>query len=226
MTTSPIVEFHSSYLPNHPHASNGTSGAAEARGLTNQKRAASSDSAPTITFGTTSSYTLMYNDKGSGANLDGAFYRPTATDGFYILGDYAQGNYQPPSFPSITIKVTNDDPTNPVLAPPLTYIQVWNDKGSGADMDGSIWMPVPPSGYVALGAVSQNGYNQPDVPQLRCMRFDLVTAAEFGQLIWNDKGSGANEDVEIYSIVGLTTFYAQGNYNAPTGPVWIPKALL
>ena len=180
---------------------------------------------PVITFGTTSSYTLMYNDKGSGAAMDGAFYRPGAPTGFYILGDYCQGNYNPPAMPSITISVANEDPTNPVLAPPIGYNLIWNDKGSGADMDGSVWMPQAPAGYVALGAVSNTGYNPPYIPQLMCIRFDLVQTGLLGGLIWNDKGSGAHMDVEIYAINGLSTFYAQGNYNQPLGPVWIPKQL-
>lgn len=221
MTATPVVEFDNSYAWSESH--NHTNGGA--RSLASRKAVTVTDGPPIITFGTTSSYTLMYNDQGSGAHMDGAFYRPTAPSGYYILGDYAQGNYQPPALPSLTIKVTNDDPSNPVLAAPVGYAQVWNDKGSGAHMDGSIWLPIPPSGYVALGAVSQNGYNTPDVAQLRCIRFDLVKLATLGQLIWNDQGSGAHEDVENYGIVGLSTFYAQGNYNPPTGPVWIPVAL-
>jgi len=194
------------------------------RSLLNGKAATSAASAPKIQFGKTTNYVLTYNDKGSGAHLDGSFYRPIAPTNYYILGDYAQGNYNPPSSPSDTITVVDDDPTQPLLVPPVGYIQIWNDKGSGAHMDGSIWMPVAPPGYVALGAVSQTGYNQPDVTQLRCLRSDLVDSAFLGPLIWNDQGSGAHLDVEVFAIQRLSTFYAQGNYNPPTGPVWIPKS--
>lgn len=220
MTTAPTIKFDPSFAPTAPHAQSG-----ELRSPVNGKLVVAADGPPIITFGTTSTYTLMYNDQGSGANLDGSFYRPTAPPGFYIFGDYAQGNYQTPALPSLTIQVTNDDPSNPVLMHPIGYAQVWNDKHSGAHMDGSIWMPIPPAGYIALGAVAQTGYNTPDIPQLRCMRFDLVKQGTIGQLIWDDKGSGASEDVEIYGIAGVSMFYAQGNYNPPTGPVWIPSAL-
>lgn len=219
--TTPTIHFDSSFASAQPHLPTNGHG----RSAVSRKTAAAAEGAPIITFGTTNVYTLMYWDKGSGATLDGAFYRPSAPSGYFILGDYAQGNYQNPSLPSLTIKVDNDDPVNPVLMPPIDFVQIWNDKGSGAEMDGSIWMPVAPQGYVALGAVSQTGYNAPDIAQLRCMRFDLVKSTPIGSLIWNDQGSGADEDVEIYSITGLTTFYAQGNYNPPSGPVWIPRAL-
>lgn len=226
---TPIVQFTPDF---HPPGSNGAKPAAKAelpagvvRSAHSGKQVAAVVGPPVIVFGTTSSYSLMYNDKGSGAHLDGAFYRPIAPDGWYILGDYAQGNYNPPQQVSITIQVQNDDPANPVLRAPVSYNLIWNDKGSGASMDGSIWQPVPPPGYVALGAVSNTGYSPPSVSQLMCMRFDLVQQTTFGQLIWNDQGSGAHMDGEFYAITGLTTFYGQGNYNPPLGPVWIPKAL-
>lgn len=230
MTTTPIVNFTPDFVrPSYSGNGHGNGKGAAAPGavaLASRKSVAATVGPPVITFGTTSSYTLMYNDKGSGADLDGAFYRPAAPDGWSILGDYCQGNYNDPSMPSITIKVTNDDPTNPVLAAPIGYSLIWNDKGSGAHMDGSIWAPQPPPGYVAIGAVANTGYSPPSPPQLVCIRFDLVQAATMGQLIWWDKGSGAHMDGEFYAIAGLSTFYGQGNYNPPLGPVWIPKALV
>jgi hypothetical protein len=231
--TTPIVHFTPDFhRPNGGPAKGGVAAPAAggaplatARSMLSGKMTTATVGPPVITFSTTMNYALMYNDKGSGAHLDGAFYRPIASDGYFILGDYAQDNYNPPAMPSITITVENDDPTHPVLAPPTGYSLIWDDKGSGAHMDGSVWAPQPPPGYVALGAVSNNGYSPPSIPQLRCVRFDLVQAGTFGGLIWNDQGSGAGMDVEIYAITGLSTFYAQGNYNPPLGPVWIPKAL-
>lgn len=181
---------------------------------------------PVITFGTTLEYALLYNDKGSGADRDGAFWRPTPPDGFFFFGDYLQGDYGDPTLPSITVKVENDDTDNPVIKSPTGFAQVWLDTGSGADMDGSIWMPVPPPGYVALGAVANTGHSAPNPNKLVCMRFDLVQTGTIGALIWSDRGSHADSDVANYAITGLSTFYAQANYNEPLGPVWIPKALV
>lgn len=214
MTTTPIVNFAPNFSPSVFRDRCGT------------PQVPATVGPPVITFGTTSDYTALYNDKGSGADTDGGFWRPSPPDGWFFFGDYLQGNYGAPSMPSITVKVTNDDTDNPVLKSPTSYAQIWLDKGSGADMDGSIWMPVPPPGYVALGAVSNTGYSAPAPNKLVCMRFDLVQAGTLGQLIWSDKGSHADGDVANYAIVGLSTFYAQGNYNPALGPVWIPKALV
>jgi vacuolar protein sorting-associated protein 13A/C len=38
---------------------------------------------------------------------------------------------------------------------------VWDDSGSGAFADGSIWRPVVPAGYVALGDVAVAGHDPP-----------------------------------------------------------------
>jgi hypothetical protein len=168
----------------------------------------------------TSRYDLMYSDAGSGAKMNGAFYRPLASADYFILGDYAQSDHEAPTSPSLTITVIQDDPRDPALMAPTSYIQVWDDDNSGAKMDGSIWVPEPPTGYVALGAVAQTGYGMPDIPRLRCVRADLVKPAAIGAVIWNDKGSGATKHIATYQIVGLTTFYAQGNYDPPAGPAW------
>jgi hypothetical protein len=181
---------------------------------------------PILTFGTVNQFQLMYCDKGSGADMDGSFYRGLVQgDTTFLLGDYAQGNYNAPSGSLLTVSVQNDDPNSPALLPPTGYALIWGDQGSGADMDGSIWMPIAPQGYVALGAVSQTGYNTPYIPNLRCIRFDLVKPGIIGSLIWNDQGSGAHMDVACYATNAPGLFYAQGNYNAPTGPVWLPTQL-
>ena len=45
-------------------------------------------------------------------------------------------------------------------------------------------------GYVALGLVSQEGYDKPALDEVVCVREDLVLPAKVGPLIWNDEGSG------------------------------------
>ncbi|MEM8930727.1 MAG: Vps62-related protein [Acidobacteriota bacterium] len=166
--------------------------------------------------------TNLYWDKGSGADMDGAFWRVNPPSGYYTVGDYCQGNYSSPAGNVVVVTGSDDDE----LAPPVDYALVWNDKDSGADEDGSIWIPMAPDGYVALGGVAQRGYDKPDRPDIRCVRADLVERASFGSLIWDDKGSGADDDVSIYAIEspGGTipgTFHPQPNYNPGEGDVFV-----
>ena len=180
---------------------------------------------PKITVSTVSNYNLEWKDKGSGADMDGAFYDPLVPAGWYMVGSYGQGNYANPVGPSFIIQVTNDDADNPVLAAPTGFDLIWKDSGSGADKDGSFWRPIAPAGYVALGHVATRGHGSPNVPDYRCLRADLASQGRVGTLIWRDKGSGADKDVAIWQIMdsnGLptNTFISQGDYDKPESTVF------
>ncbi|NJL26985.1 MAG: Vps62-related protein [Thermoanaerobaculia bacterium] len=177
---------------------------------------------PTLLIGNTSQYNWVWNDSGSGANDDVTVWRPSPTDStFSIIGDYAQGNYSDPTGTSLTLKAINDNPSAPLLAAPVGWRQVWNDKGSGGDHDGSIWSPVPPDGYVALGHVANSGYDAPNISNFVCVRRDLVETTQVGAIIWADHGSGANSDLTLYSIQGVqSAFVGQANYNPFSGTVY------
>jgi hypothetical protein len=188
---------------------------------------------PVIEFSTTQQYSPIWNDKGSGAHMDGAFYRPLPQEGFYILGDYGQGNYNLPSEPVLTIRVKEDDPEHPALKEPLDwqFVSIWKDKGSGAHEDGSVWAPVAPFGYVVCGHVFQKGYDMPTpatspgLDKYRCLRYDLATQVALGGLIWNDKGSGADKDVAVYRVPSLNVVFAVPTYDPPIQGAYVPSAL-
>ncbi len=177
---------------------------------------------PRLVLDATSNFKLMWNDGGSGADRDGAFYRTQPPSGFFSVGDYGQNNYGEPSGIVIVVRAINDDPRNPLLTPPVDYIRIWTDRGSGADRDGSFWQPVPLNGYVCIGSVVQRGYAKPDVPNYRCIRGDHVEHADIRDLIWTDRGSGADQDVAVYALDGTNVIYAQGNYNEPSHRHWRP----
>jgi hypothetical protein len=185
----------------------------------------SSKGEPTLIIRTTSSFDWIYDDRGSGAEMDVSIFRPKSTEeGFYIVGDFAQSSYQDPLNSSVVVKqlnVESDDPF-PLLTAPIDYRLVWNDKGSGGKHDGSIWFPVPPQGYVSLGWVAQSGYAKPSIESYRCVRMDLCRLSTIGAKLWSDKGSGADKDVTVYQIADNAAgiFYAQPNYNQPDGVVY------
>lgn len=179
-----------------------------------------------VTVSTVSNFDAVWNDEGSGADMDGAFWRPLigAKEDFFLLGDLCVGNYNDPTGTVLVIAVSNDDKQNPALKKPESFNEVWNDKGSGADKNGSVWAAVAPTGYVAIGMVANKGHGKPPViDRYRCLRSDLAKKAEFGPLIWWDKGSHADQDVAVYSIAGTGLYYAQGNFNDPSGTAWVPK---
>jgi hypothetical protein len=178
---------------------------------------------PTLLLSTTSEYSWLYNDIGAGAERNVQIWRPRPPDGTWrILGDYAQGNYSSPTGAATIIKPINDDWHSPLIKIPDTYAEVWRDQGSGGDHDGSIWFPVAPPGYISVGFMAQPGYGPPDNMALyACLRSDLLEKTDVGAMIWNDAGSGAHQDVALYTVLGLANaFVAQADYNPWTGTAY------
>ncbi|MDY0896758.1 Vps62-related protein [Pseudomonas fluorescens] len=158
----------------------------------------------------TSEFTPLWNDKGAGSTKPVSFWRPVASsdflNGFYPLGDLAVGNYDNINRKRI-VAVASEAPLIPgaprlekALSAPVEYELVWNDSGSRAHTDGAIWRPIPPEGYVALGLVCGTGHDKPSRNAIRCVRADLVIASYISDLIWNDRGSGAQKDFSAWSI--------------------------
>jgi len=131
---------------------------------------------------------LRWWDKGSGADFDGAFYRPVVPPGFHALAHYGQGDFGTPR--GFTFAAHELKPG--ALAAPSGYQQIWNDRGSGADLDGSMWQPVCPAGYASLGVVAQAGYDTPALDDISCVREDLLLPGKVGNQIYNDRHSGGD----------------------------------
>lgn len=173
------------------------------------------------------------SDQGSGASRDISFFRPLAAGlGEYRwVGQSAQSNYGQLEAGSAVIIVKPSHPQ--AVAPPVGWEPVWNDKGSGADRDYSLWRPIAPVGYVALGHLARFGvadYNPPSSEETEgfvCVHESLVVDATSGSLAWNDQGSGSNADGAIWDIVpndkgagvAAGTFFACQGYDTPQTPL-------
>jgi hypothetical protein len=96
------------------------------------------------------------------------------------------------------LAIRNDE--NGLLANPVDYSQIWNDRGSGAKHDVAVWRPIPPKNYSCLGDVATEGYQKPSLKEIVCVTKDLIENGRVGSLIWNDRGSGARQDVSIWGV--------------------------
>ncbi|KAJ4155967.1 hypothetical protein LMH87_001186 [Akanthomyces muscarius] len=116
-------------------------------------------------------------DKGSKAKRHVSFWHPQPNDNRRPLGSFCIDNYDPIDgrYTALLIGAVDTSPgNNSVVASPTGYAQVWVDKGSSAEQKGSLWRPVPPSGYVVLGHVTAAGYDAPSTDKIWCLREDLV----------------------------------------------------
>lgn len=168
------------------------------------------------------------------------FWRPTpAPDelpGYFPLGDLAVSGETNINGLRVAAVVREsgspsvDSSKGNALSRPDDFECVWTDAGSGATTDASIWRPIPPAGYVALGMVCSNDHVKPSLNTVRCVRADLVIASSLGSFIWNDEGSGARQNFsawdieppaaaagEIYFAPG--TFFGVQSHNKPATPL-------
>jgi hypothetical protein len=129
------------------------------------------------------SFEYRWCDRGSGLPIDGSYYHPLPADGFKALGSLGfSGYYNPKNIHAVMVVKAKDGST--ALASPIDYTLAWSDQGSGADDDGSFWIPVPPAGYKPLGIVAQRGYGKPSLNDVVCVRQDLTIMGEAGEYIW------------------------------------------
>ncbi|KAE9340025.1 hypothetical protein PF008_g11289 [Phytophthora fragariae] len=150
----------------------------------------------------------MGSDNGwmkSAADHAVTIWRPTlpaafesATPGgnkWYCLGDVVKCGNGAPDAPMLLI---SDSEEQGLLLPPVSFERVdVTGKGlprnSESDPDfqrkqlRSIWWPVAPSGYVALGCIAgskEDPFEPPDVSSTRCVREDLVRPVEMFHCVW------------------------------------------
>ncbi|WP_395609562.1 Vps62-related protein [Pseudomonas sp. B22129] len=165
----------------------------------------------------TSEFLPLWNDKGSGAHKAVSLWRPStapdALSSFFSLGDIAVGHYRNINQGKVVAVVSDANKVDgTALRPPVDYQLMWHDEGTGALSNASIWRPIPPEGYVAMGLVYGVNYDKPSRHAVRCVREDLVVPSKVGELIWNDKGSGSTNDLSTWSIAPL---------DAPAGEIYL-----
>ena len=125
---------------------------------------------------------------GGGDTWSASFYHPVVPEGFHALGSFSFRGMSSPNGRKSMV-VVKAKPGTDALKPPVDYDLVWSTRGSGIDDNGSLWNPVPPPGYKALGTVARRGFNKPDLDDVVCVREDLTVPGDFGDgLFGGDNG--------------------------------------
>lgn len=153
----------------------------------------------------TTEFVPVWNDKGTRAEKPVSFWRPsTSSDtlgNFISLGDVAVADHHNINQLQVVAVVSDVDRVNgTALRAPDDFEKVWEHSGPRHRNAVSIWRPIAPEGYVALGLVCGVGNDKPPRNTIRCVREDLTTHAYVDQLIWSDKGSGAARDFSAWGI--------------------------
>jgi len=171
---------------------------------------------------------FIWNDAGSGASESVSIWRAESKAGYYPLGDIAVASY---SKPKIGFLLKPKDVNSDSVRPPVSYVKIWNDAGSGADKDVQLWRVNCPAGYVSLGSVATDG-SEPQLGDVYCVKMSDTSygSAENWGYIWRDYNSGANADVSIYEALATDSnqqsvrgFGAVAKHDYPRPPYLLKK---
>ncbi|KAB2099430.1 hypothetical protein AG0111_0g12290 [Alternaria gaisen] len=152
----------------------------------------------------TKEFDWKYSDTGTGAKRNGTFYHAKSQGDMRPLGSFVTPNYEEQNNKRATLLVGNarNGSGEPAVASPTGYSKIWDDRGGKGNHDGSIWRPIAPSGYVALGDVCVKGYSAPSTAAIWCVLSGLTLQSDFDEdSVWSDNSSGANTDVSVWPIV-------------------------
>ncbi|PON64877.1 Phosphatidylinositol-4, 5-bisphosphate phosphodiesterase gamma [Parasponia andersonii] len=127
-------------------------------------------------------------ENGPGYNL--TFWRPRAPSNYVILGDCVTSRPIPPSQAVMAVSNTYGRVRKPIGFNLIGFFSgiLGLSGGEGqADVnsDCSLWEPVAPPGYTALGCVVNIGNQEPPNHIVYCIRSDLVTMTNYSECIFS-----------------------------------------
>ncbi|KAJ4777649.1 Pleckstrin (PH) domain-containing protein isoform 2 [Rhynchospora pubera] len=102
-----------------------------------------------------------------------AFWRPRAPSGFAVLGDCLTPQNEPPAKGVVALNTSLVRVKRPVA-----YKLMWQYRPLVGETDGcSIWFPVAPRGYVAVGCVASAGSSEPPLSAALCILASYVSSS-------------------------------------------------
>lgn len=167
----------------------------------------------------TNDFAWRWNDDNTSGDHDVTWWHPTPPAGWYALGSYVEIGYANiNSEARVPMVIVRDESMNgDKLAAPDSFRVLWTDANSNGTYDGSMWKPICPSGFVALGSVAQAGGAPPPTDSVRCVAEAHTIEGTVGPWVWDDGGTGATFGDLAVHRVGLPAFN-----DGPDGEAAVP----
>ncbi|XP_076943882.1 uncharacterized protein LOC143614277 [Bidens hawaiensis] len=136
-----------------------------------------------------------------------AFWRPHAPPGFAVLGDYLTAIDKPPTKGVLAVNTRYVR-----IKKPEAFKLVWPPSDSQGlslleflpSIDGaescSIWFPVAPKGYVALGCVVSPGKTPPSLSSAFCLHASLLSPCALRDCITISSGDTKSFDLAFWRV--------------------------
>ncbi|XP_031479692.1 uncharacterized protein LOC116250249 isoform X3 [Nymphaea colorata] len=127
---------------------------------------------------------IWASEKGNSSGSNLCIWRPQPPSNYAILGDCVTFGPVPPSQAVMAVSNTYGRVQKAAgfnFVGSLSSICGVEDSNSYSDDEHgcSLWMPIPPTGYKAMGCVAHIGSKPPPNHIVYCIRADLVTSAAF-----------------------------------------------
>ncbi|XP_044499300.1 uncharacterized protein LOC123220770 isoform X3 [Mangifera indica] len=157
-------------------------------------------------------------ENGSSNNL--TIWRPKAPSNYVILGDCVTSRSIPPSHAVMAVSNTYGRVRKPIGFNFIGLLSgVLGIKGHfDVTCDCSLWLPVAPSGYTAMGCVANIGDQPPLNHIVYCLRSDLITSTVFSECIYstpsNPRFTYGFSLWRVDNVLG--SFYAHSSTECPS----------
>ena len=140
-------------------------------------------------------FDFLWNDEGSPVEQKTSWWRPTCLSGGYVsLADVIVRGYKSPG----ASLIAKDDGSG-ILVKPKRFELMWSSEDTNAKTKGSLWWPIAPDGYVAMGLIGTKGLEAPSTDIVRCVHRSAIKETKVRDLIWCDKGSGATSGIAVFA---------------------------
>ncbi|CAN7131404.1 unnamed protein product [Brassica rapa subsp. narinosa] len=172
----------------------------------------------------TNFHRIWVSPKENGPRNNLTIWRPQAPSNYVILGDCVTSRAIPPTQAVMAISNTYGRVRKPTGFNCIGLFSVI--QGSGGDNgqhsidsdECSLWMPVAPAGYTAMGCVANLGSEPPPDHIVYCLRSDLVSSSSFSECIYTVPSNSLFESgFSIWRADNvLGSFYAHSSTAAPS----------
>ena len=118
-------------------------------------------------------------------------WRPTIRDRYHPIGDIAVPGINMPKFKTTII--------GGAVAKPIDYTLVYDNKLVNQSYRLSIWKPVPPDGYIAMGYVFNTSFDKPSFDEIMCVASEYLTPKSVNETaLWKNTTQEQKTDGFMY----------------------------
>ncbi|CAI5954752.1 unnamed protein product, partial [Closterium sp. NIES-64] len=141
-----------------------------------------------------------------------SFWRPIAPPGFVVLGDCLTTDDAPPTRGVLAVSLAGG-----YVKKPVSFAKIWSSE-EGSDVSSSpecsVWEPIPPPGFVAVGCVAHPGPLPPSASAVYCIEASHVSPAALRGCITVQVNDGL-QSFKLWRIENsLSTFSARQEQEA------------